>query len=116
MAAEPTHAAQWALRPFPLRTAPKRFARAWPPPSRPIARRSEEGMDWTVIGRVASRQYGISTRAQLLDAGLTRAQIELAIGEARLVVVQQGVYRLAGAPVSVHGTLLAGVLAAGVGA
>ena len=73
-------------------------------------------MDWSDVGRVAARQYGIATRRQLLEAGWTRAQIETAIRSGQLVVMHHGTYRVAGAPLTKHTETIAAVLAAGPGA
>ena len=70
-------------------------------------------MDWREVGRVAARQHGIIGREQLLTRGVTRSQIERAIVERRLEVVQHAAYRMAGAPRTPIGDTLAAVLAAG---
>jgi very-short-patch-repair endonuclease len=73
-------------------------------------------MDWAPIGRVASRQHGIITRAQLLAEGMTRSHVELAIAQGRLIVVHSATYRVVGSPDTPLGRTMAAVLAAGAGA
>ncbi len=47
---------------------------------------------------LASMQYGVVSRTQALDAGLSTRQIDLRVESGRLAVVHPGVYRTAGAP------------------
>ncbi|MDX6675613.1 MAG: hypothetical protein QOH11_3031 [Solirubrobacteraceae bacterium] len=50
-----------------------------------------EGRD-AAIARIAARQYGVVTRAQLVAAGLGRGSIEHRVAERRLHRVHRGVY------------------------
>ncbi|MGI8685288.1 MAG: type IV toxin-antitoxin system AbiEi family antitoxin domain-containing protein [Acidimicrobiales bacterium] len=65
---------------------------------------------------LAGTQRGLVRRRQLLDHGISAATISRWLASGRLVMVQPGVYRLAGAPVTWEQRLLAGVLTAGNGA
>jgi len=47
---------------------------------------------------LAAAQYGVVSRTQTLDTGLSARQIEIRIEVGRLTVVHPGVYRVAGAP------------------
>jgi len=47
-----------------------------------------------VIARLGLRQPGLTTRPQLLSAGLTRREIDGRIRRGRLLVVHENVYRL----------------------
>src|SRR3954469_2651909 len=69
-----------------------------------------------VIGRFASGQHGLVTRAQLLDAGLTRHQIQHRLLLGALLCVHRGVYRVGHRAPSVEADYLAAVLACGAGA
>jgi very-short-patch-repair endonuclease len=50
--------------------------------------------------RIAEHQYGLVTRKQLVDLGLTRNQIEYRIATQRLEVLYPRVYRVVGSPSS----------------
>lgn len=52
------------------------------------------------LDRLTSRQHGVVSRVQALEAGLTRDQLEHGVGTGRWVRVARGVYRMAGAPFS----------------
>src|SRR4051794_40829548 len=69
-----------------------------------------------VIGRVASGQHGLVARAQLLDAGLTRHQLQHRLLLGALLCVPRGVYRVGHRAPSVEADYLAAVLACGAGA
>src|SRR3954462_7316665 len=69
-----------------------------------------------VIGRLASGQHGLVTRAHLLDAGLTRNRIEHRLLLGALLPVHRGVYRVGHRAPSIEAYYLAGVLACGDGA
>jgi Protein of unknown function (DUF559) len=58
----------------------------------------------------------VAARRHLRAAGLTARQIDARVATGHFVVVHRGVYRPASAPLTDHGRLLAGVLAAGDGA
>src|SRR3954447_3455209 len=66
-----------------------------------------------VIAGIASRQHGLVTRAQLLDAGLTRHQIQHRLLLGALLCVHRGVYRVGHRAPSVEADYLAAVLACG---
>jgi very-short-patch-repair endonuclease len=69
-----------------------------------------------VLGRLATSQHGLVTRAQLLDAGLTRHHIEHRLLLGALLCVYRGVYRVGHRAPSIEATYLAAVLACGDGA
>lgn len=62
--------------------------------------------------RVAAAQHGIVTMQQALAAGMTRNMIEHRTASRRWTSVHPGVYRVAGAPPTWRGDLLAACLAA----
>jgi hypothetical protein len=68
------------------------------------------------LDRVASRQHGLVTRAQLHEAGLSARQVERAIARRALLPVRKGVHRLAGSRPTWEQCLHAAVLAAPEGA
>ncbi len=49
-----------------------------------------------VLSGLAEKQYGLCSRAQALDAGLTAGQIDRHVSAGRLVVTLPGVYRSTG--------------------
>ena len=51
-----------------------------------------QGSPDTLIATIAARQHGVVSREQLLDAGVTRAQIALRVRTGRLVAIHRGVY------------------------
>jgi very-short-patch-repair endonuclease len=51
-----------------------------------------------VISALASRQHGVVSRDQLLDAGVTRAQIALRVRNGRLTPLHRGVYLVGPVP------------------
>jgi len=57
-------------------------------------------MTETDLFELAATQYGVVSRAQTIDLGLTPRQVELRLESGRLVSVHPGVYRIAGAPVT----------------
>jgi very-short-patch-repair endonuclease/predicted transcriptional regulator of viral defense system len=65
------------------------------------------------IARVAARQYGIITRAQLSDLGLTSDAIDLRVNSARLRRLHRGVYAVGASVLTPNGHRLAAVLACG---
>jgi Transcriptional regulator, AbiEi antitoxin len=69
-----------------------------------------------VIGRIASRQHGVVTRAQLLDAGVSDKEIKRRLERKALLRVHQGVYRVGHKAPSIEARYLAAVLACGPGA
>ena len=46
------------------------------------------------VGRIASASHGVVTRTQLLDAGITRREIEWRLRRGDLSRVHRGVYRV----------------------
>ena len=66
-----------------------------------------------VIARLAVRQHGLVTRAQLRAAGLTERQIDCRIGRGQLVVVHEGVYRVPAVRATYDQAVLAACLATG---
>jgi hypothetical protein len=72
-------------------------------------------VEWK-IARIAARQHGVVTRAQLLAAGVTTRQIEERARAGGLFRVHRGVYRVGHEAPSTEATYLAAVLAAGEGA
>ena len=73
-------------------------------------------MDWSTIGRLASRQHGVVTHGQLVAAGASAGQITRAARDGLLARLHLGVYLVAGSPPTPHRALMAAVLAAGPGA
>ena len=72
--------------------------------------------DRTAEGRLADRQHGLVTRAQLLDAGLSAGAVERRLRKGVLLVVHPGVYRVGHRAPSEEARYLAAVLACGDGA
>ena len=68
------------------------------------------------LARLANAQHGVVTRAQLLDAGVTPAEIGLRLRKGALWRVYRGVYRVGHRAPSVEARYLAAVLACGEGA
>jgi hypothetical protein len=69
-----------------------------------------------VIARLATSQYGVVTRAQLLRAGITTHEIRGRVRAGALLCVHRGVYRAGHRAPSVEADYLAAVLACGAGA
>ena len=65
---------------------------------------------------IASGEHGVVTRAQLLEAGVTRAEIEHRMRVGSLIRVHPGVYRVGHRAPSVEARYLAAVRACGEGA
>jgi hypothetical protein len=65
---------------------------------------------------LAGSQHGVVTRAQLLRAGVTLAELEHRLGTGALLPVHRGVYRVGHSAPSVEARYLAAVLACGEGA
>ena len=63
-----------------------------------------------VLGRM-KRQHGVITRAQALEAGMTRAQIDRCLRSGRWVSEARGVYRHAAVSSSPSSRLMAACLA-----
>jgi len=68
------------------------------------------------LALMAGAAYGVVTRQQLLDAGITRQQIASRLQRGDLLHEHRGVYRVGHRAPSVGATYLAAVLAAGEGA
>jgi len=64
---------------------------------------------------LAARQHGVVYRDQLLEMGLSRAQIERRLADGRLLALHRGVY-LVGAVAPEHACSQAGLFACGAGA
>jgi hypothetical protein len=69
-----------------------------------------------LLAELASRQYGLFSRAQALDAGLSSKVIEARLRSARWERMAPGVYAFAGGTPSWRRTLMASCLQAGPGA
>jgi hypothetical protein len=65
---------------------------------------------------IAAEQYGVVTRAQLIELGLSEETIARRMRSGRLHPLHRGVYAVGHAAVGLHGRLLAAVLASGKGA
>jgi very-short-patch-repair endonuclease len=83
-----------------------------------IAIRSQVGpvpVDWA-IGALAGAQYGVVSREQLRDLGLTPSAIDRRVAGGRLQVVHRGVYAVGHRVIVTRGRWMAAVLACGSGA
>jgi very-short-patch-repair endonuclease len=69
-----------------------------------------------VIARIAGRQHGVVTRAELTDAGVTRAEIQARVASGALLREYRGVYRVGHRAPSTEARYMAAVKAAGEGA
>ena len=69
-----------------------------------------------VLAALAGAQYGVVSRAQLLERGFTKTQIDRRIRARRLQRVHNGVYAVGHRVLTVEGRWMAAVLAAGPGA
>ena len=70
----------------------------------------------SVVYRVADRNLGLITRAQLRGCGLTDSEIKHRVAVGALLRVHRGIYRLPGSPVTLAQRALAACLACGDGA
>ena len=68
------------------------------------------------LARIASRQHGTVTRAQLLRAGITRHQIDERLKAGQLIAEYRGVYRVGHRAPSTEARYLSAVFACGKGA
>ena len=66
-----------------------------------------------IIARLASRSWGVVTRAQLVGAGITEREIDHRLGTGALIRVHLGVYRVGHVAPSTEATYLAAVWACG---
>jgi very-short-patch-repair endonuclease len=69
-----------------------------------------------VIAAMADAQYGVVSRAQLLNAGLTAREIQRRVEARRLRRIHYGVYAVGHRSLTVEGRWMAAVLAGGAGA
>ena len=70
----------------------------------------------TIIARIARRQHGVVTRAQLLRAGVSPDEVKHRLAVGALLTVHRGVYRVGHAAPSVEADYMGAVLACGDGA
>lgn len=68
------------------------------------------------IAALAATQHGLVTKRQSDQLGLTRAERRSRVASGQLVVADEGVLRIGGAPITYESRVLAAVLAAGPGA
>src|SRR5215211_9385318 len=68
------------------------------------------------LASLASAAYGLVTRAQLLQHGVSRTEIAHRLAKGQLLCVHRGVYRVGHEAPSVEARYLAAVLACGDGA
>jgi hypothetical protein len=68
-----------------------------------------------IIGRLASRQHGVVSRIQLLQAGISSREIERRLASGALIRVYRGVYRVGHRAPSIDADHMAAVLACGSG-
>jgi predicted transcriptional regulator of viral defense system len=69
-----------------------------------------------VVGRIGTSAHGVVTRAELLRAGVTAAEIEQRLRTGGLIRAYRGVYRVGHRAPSLEARYLAAVLACGEGA
>lgn len=69
--------------------------------------------DFEVLARKAASQHGLLTRAQVKDAGLSRAQLDRLFDRRVLRAVSRKVLAIAGAPTSWEQSVMVGILTAG---
>jgi hypothetical protein len=69
-----------------------------------------------LIGRLASRAHGVVTRGELLEAGVTDAEIDRRVKKGALIRRYRGVYRVGHYAPSVEAEYMAAVKACGPGA
>jgi very-short-patch-repair endonuclease len=68
------------------------------------------------LARLAARQYGVVTRADLTALGLDRGRVQREVAAARLIRLHPGVYAVGHTSLSREGRWMAAVLACGEGA
>lgn len=78
--------------------------------------REESANADAVIAKIAARQHGVVTFAQLLSAGIDKSAVGRRVRAGRLHRIHQGVYAVGHAALSEHGRYMAAVLACGDGA
>jgi Transcriptional regulator, AbiEi antitoxin len=69
-----------------------------------------------LIGRMATRQHGVVTWSQLLEAGISKEEVKGRVRSRALLRVHRGVYRVGHSAPSVEARYLAAVFACGEGA
>ena len=69
-----------------------------------------------IIGRVASQAHGVATRSELIEAGLSKDEIDWRLGTGALIRIHRGVYRVGHTAPSLEASYLAAVRACGDGA
>jgi hypothetical protein len=69
-----------------------------------------------LVARIATRQHGVVTRAQLLVAGVSSDEVKWRLQEGSLIRVHRGVYRVGHKAPSIEARYHAAVLACGEGA
>jgi very-short-patch-repair endonuclease len=78
--------------------------------------KSESGGVDRVVAALANRQHGVAARRQLLDAGITRHEIDHRLMLGRLHALHHGVFAVGHRRLTREGRWMAAVLAAGPGA
>jgi hypothetical protein len=78
--------------------------------------RSQSRSVEAAIAALAARQYGVVSRAQLLEIGVGAGAIDHRLARGRLHRIHHGVYAVGHRSLSPEGHWLAAVLAAGPGA
>lgn len=68
------------------------------------------------VARLAARQRGLFLRSQAVAAGATDSMVETRLASGRWILVDRGVYRLAGVPVTWKQRALAACMVSGPGA
>jgi very-short-patch-repair endonuclease len=69
-----------------------------------------------MIARVAGRQDGVATRAQLLALGISGKALDHRVKTGRLIAIHRGVYAVGHEALSPHGRIRAALLVAGLNA
>ncbi|HEV2820215.1 MAG TPA: type IV toxin-antitoxin system AbiEi family antitoxin domain-containing protein [Solirubrobacteraceae bacterium] len=76
----------------------------------------KSGPPLDLVARLAAGQWGVVTRRQLIEGGVTIGAINYALAVGRLRQVHRGVYMIGGAAVCIEARWIAAVLACGPGA
>ena len=72
-----------------------------------------EGSRWQLAAQIASAQFGVISREQLIDCGFSEAWIARAVADGRLVRIRRGVYGLGHRPTDYRAWLSSAVLLGG---